>query len=140
MKPSGDLKLSRDTERLLTLADREAQEQQSANIEIHHVVKAIFDVDAPLPNAIRKTGADPSPLQELANDKNENKDEFLKLYTINLTQQAKDGKLDPVIGRYDEIRRVMQILSRRTKNNPVLIREPGVGKTAIAEGLGTVKK
>ncbi|MGD8744294.1 MAG: type VI secretion system ATPase TssH, partial [Candidatus Woesebacteria bacterium] len=60
---------------------------------------------------------------------------FLPKYTIDLTEQASDGKLDPVIGRDTEIRRVMQILARRTKNNPVLIGDPGVGKTAIAEGL-----
>jgi ATPases with chaperone activity, ATP-binding subunit len=59
----------------------------------------------------------------------------LEKYAINLTQRAKDGKLDPVIGRDEEIRRVLQILSRRTKNNPILIGEPGTGKTAIAEGL-----
>ena len=56
-------------------------------------------------------------------------------YAINLNERARNGKLDPVIGRDDEIRRVLQILSRRTKNNPILIGEPGVGKTAIAEGL-----
>ena len=61
--------------------------------------------------------------------------EALKKYTINLTEQSRAGKLDPVIGRDTEIRRVMQILSRRTKNNPILIGDPGVGKTAIIEGL-----
>ena len=61
--------------------------------------------------------------------------EALKKYTIDLTERARDGKLDPVIGRDDEIRRTIQILQRRTKNNPVLIGEPGVGKTAIVEGL-----
>src|SRR4051812_16192812 len=61
--------------------------------------------------------------------------EALKKYTINLTEQAKNGKIDPVIGREIEIRRVMEILSRRTKNNPILIGDPGVGKTAIVEGL-----
>ena len=65
----------------------------------------------------------------------ENKYEFLSKYAIDLTGSASKGKLDPVIGRDDEIRRVLQILSRRTKNNPILVGEPGVGKTAIAEGL-----
>ena len=65
----------------------------------------------------------------------ENKYEFLSKYAIDLTEAASKGKLDPVIGRDDEIRRVLQILSRRTKNNPILVGEPGVGKTAIAEGL-----
>ncbi len=65
----------------------------------------------------------------------ESKQNVLEQYSINLTDKAKQGKLDPVVGREDEIRRLMQILSRRTKNNPVLIGEPGVGKTAIVEGL-----
>ena len=66
---------------------------------------------------------------------NSNNQENLKKFAINLCERAREGKLDPVIGRDDEIRRVLQILSRRTKNNPILIGEPGVGKTAIAEGL-----
>src|SRR5690606_8696170 len=65
----------------------------------------------------------------------EGKYQALAKYTRDLTQEARNGKLDPVIGRNDEIRRVLQVLSRRTKNNPVLIGEPGVGKTAIVEGL-----
>ena len=67
-------------------------------------------------------------------NKNQN-NENLNRFAINLCERAREGKLDPVIGRDDEIRRVLQILSRRTKNNPILIGEPGVGKTAIAEGL-----
>ena len=65
----------------------------------------------------------------------ENKYQFLSKYANDLTEAASQGKLDPVIGRDEEIRRVLQILSRRTKNNPILVGEPGVGKTAIAEGL-----
>ena len=65
----------------------------------------------------------------------ENKYEFLSKYAIDLNDRAAQGKLDPVIGRDDEIRRVLQILSRRTKNNPILVGEPGVGKTAISEGI-----
>ena len=64
-----------------------------------------------------------------------NSTKYLEKYCQNITQQAREGKLDPVIGRHEEIRRVIQILSRRTKNNPVLIGEPGVGKTAIVEGI-----
>ena len=64
-----------------------------------------------------------------------NKTNFLEKFSINLNQSAREGKLDPVIGREDEIRRCAQVLSRRTKNNPILIGEPGVGKTAVAEGL-----
>ena len=66
---------------------------------------------------------------------NNNEKSALNSYAINLNERAKSGKLDPVIGRDEEIRRVLQILSRRTKNNPILVGEPGVGKTAIAEGL-----
>ena len=70
------------------------------------------------------------------NDANaEDQRQALKKFTINLTERAEQGKLDPVIGRDDEIRRTIQVLQRRTKNNPVLIGEPGVGKTAIVEGL-----
>src|SRR5690606_12112281 len=69
------------------------------------------------------------------NNQNKNQDSALNLYAVNLNERARAGKLDPVIGRDDEIRRVLQILSRRTKNNPILIGEPGTGKTAIAEGL-----
>ena len=69
------------------------------------------------------------------NTNTNNQNENLQKFAINLCERAKEGKLDPVIGRDDEIRRVLQILSRRTKNNPILIGEPGVGKTAIAEGL-----
>jgi ATP-dependent Clp protease ATP-binding subunit ClpB len=73
--------------------------------------------------------------QRVTDPNPESKYQALERYTLNLTDQAKKGKLDPVIGRDDEIRRVMQVLSRRTKNHPVLIGEPGVGKTAIVEGL-----
>ena len=71
----------------------------------------------------------------MANPEAEGQREALKKYTLDLTERARQGKLDPVIGRDDEIRRIIQILQRRTKNNPVLIGEPGVGKTAIVEGL-----
>ena len=66
---------------------------------------------------------------------NNNENTFLSRFAVNLNERASAGKLDPVIGRDDEIRRVLQILSRRTKNNPILVGEPGVGKTAVAEGL-----
>ena len=69
------------------------------------------------------------------NRNNNNNLQFLPKFAINLNEQASQGKLDPVIGRDDEIRRVLQILSRRTKNNPILVGEPGVGKTAISEGI-----
>ena len=69
------------------------------------------------------------------NRNNDNQLQFLPKFAVNLNEQASKGKLDPVIGRDDEIRRVLQILSRRTKNNPILVGEPGVGKTAISEGI-----
>ena len=93
-------------------------EQAGASSEV--ILKALVDVRG----AQRVT--DPNP---------EAKYQALERYALDLTEQARQGKLDPVIGRDEEIRRVMQVLSRRTKNNPVLIGEPGVGKTAIAEGL-----
>ena len=71
----------------------------------------------------------------MENNSNTNKYEFLSRFAINLNDLAAKGKLDPVIGRDEEIRRVLQILSRRTKNNPILVGEPGVGKTAISEGI-----
>ena len=73
--------------------------------------------------------------QKVTNANDDANYESLKKYTIDITEKARNGKLDPVIGRDDEIRRAIQVLSRRTKNNPVLIGEPGVGKTAIVEGL-----
>ena len=69
------------------------------------------------------------------NQNNQNKPQNLEQFAINLNERARKGKLDPVIGRDEEIRRVLQILSRRTKNNPILVGEPGVGKTAISEGI-----
>ena len=68
------------------------------------------------------------------NNQNQNQEKFLDRFAKNLVEQARAGKLDPVVGRDDEIRRVLQILSRRTKNNPILVGEPGTGKTAIVEG------
>ena len=74
-------------------------------------------------------------MNEMQNNSSSGKLEFLSRFATNLNERAAAGKLDPVIGRDEEIRRVLQILSRRTKNNPILVGEPGVGKTAIAEGL-----
>ncbi len=91
-----------------------------ANIKLDQIEKALSEIRGS---------------QKVSDDDPENKMEVLKKYARDLTELAQDGKLDPVVGRDEEIRRVMQVLSRRTKNNPVLIGEPGVGKTAIAEGL-----
>ncbi|MBU1131935.1 ATP-dependent chaperone ClpB [Patescibacteria group bacterium] len=98
-----------------------------ANIILEH-----FQVDY---DSVLKILAEVRGTQKVDSPDPENKYQVLEKYTINLTQKAREEKFDPIIGRDDEIRRVLQVLSRRTKNNPVLIGEPGVGKTAIAEGL-----
>src|SRR6202012_4152251 len=99
----------------------------------------------PAGSLMNKSGANPDAIlkelvavrgtQRVTEQNPESKYQALERYAVDLTEQSRRGKLDPVIGRDDEIRRVMQVLSRRTKNNPVLIGEPGVGKTAIVEGL-----
>lgn len=127
---------------------REAEALGDTYITLEHLIIGWWQTSH-LPEAIRnffrQTGVTKEQLLEHMNtirkgkpvtEKNAEKTyQLLEKYCINMTQQAKDGKLDPVIGRNDEIRRVIQILSRRTKNNPVLIGEPGVGKTAIVEGI-----
>jgi ATP-dependent Clp protease ATP-binding subunit ClpB len=114
-------------------------------LSVEHMLLAMFDVDCPAQRALKTAGLSRNlVLQALTNirgaqrvtDQNpEGKYQALEKYGRNLTELARQGKLDPVIGRDEEIRRVIQVLSRRTKNNPVLIGEPGVGKTAIVEGL-----
>jgi ATP-dependent Clp protease ATP-binding subunit ClpB len=114
-------------------------------VSVHHVLLALADQDGAAARILREHGAAPDGLREAVlaaigphgvSDPNaEERFEALQRFGIDLTERAREGKLDPVIGRDEEIRRVIQVLSRRTKNNPVLIGEPGVGKTAIAEGL-----
>jgi len=129
-------------------AQREAQQLGDKYISLEHIMLALAQTSI-LPDQIRvllsQAGFNKEAIlsymkhlrkgRTVDNKSAEGKYEALKKYCINITDQAKEGKLDPVIGRHEEIRRVMQILSRRTKNNPVLIGEPGVGKTAIAEGI-----
>ncbi|MCU0766783.1 MAG: ATP-dependent chaperone ClpB [Gammaproteobacteria bacterium] len=141
----GDVHVSTDLARLLNQADKLAQQRKDAYISSELFVLAALDDRGPLGDLLRKAGAAKGSLEQAidrirggqkVDDPNaEEQRQALEKYTVDLTERAEQGKLDPVIGRDDEIRRVVQILQRRTKNNPVLIGEPGVGKTAIVEGL-----
>ena len=142
--PTGDLQPSRDLARALTLADGFSQKAGDRYLSSEQVLRALGR-DRALQGVLRDAGVDPAQLDraieaarggETVNDANaEENRQALARYTIDLTERAELGRLDPVIGRDDEIRRTIQVLQRRTKNNPVLIGEPGVGKTAIVEGL-----
>ncbi len=142
--PTGDIAISQALMRLLNLADKQAQQQGDQYIASESVLLAAMDDSGELGSALRKFG-DKKRLQQVVaqvrggeavnTPEAEGNREALDKYTIDLTARAEGGKLDPVIGRDDEIRRTIQVLQRRTKNNPVLIGEPGVGKTAIVEGL-----
>ena len=141
----GDVQISNSLSKLLNVTDKLAQKRQDAFISSELFLLAIFENKGNLHNSLKKMGVTKTALEmaieklrggETVNNANaEEQREALKKYTIDLTERAEQGKLDPVIGRDDEIRRTIQVLQRRTKNNPVLIGEPGVGKTAIVEGL-----
>ncbi|MBW0237686.1 ATP-dependent chaperone ClpB [Pseudomonas taetrolens] len=143
--PTGDVNMSQDLARLLNQADRLAQQKGDQFITSEMVLLAAMDDNSKLGKLLMGQGVSKKALEnainnlrggEAVNDPNvEESRQALDKYTIDLTKRAEEGKLDPVIGRDDEIRRTIQVLQRRTKNNPVLIGEPGVGKTAIAEGL-----
>ena len=143
--PTGDVNMSQDLARLLNQADRLAQQKGDQFITSEMVLLAAMDDNSKLGKLLLGQGVSKKALEnainnlrggEAVNDPNvEESRQALDKYTIDLTKRAEEGKLDPVIGRDDEIRRTIQVLQRRTKNNPVLIGEPGVGKTAIAEGL-----
>ncbi len=133
---------------LLTRAEQESKKLNDAYISVEHLLIALANVSGPAKDLLSVVGLKPAQIEQAikqireasgvqnVNDPGaESSFEALKKYAIDLTERAQQGKLDPVIGRDEEIRRCMQVLSRRTKNNPVLIGEPGVGKTAIAEGL-----
>jgi len=141
----GDVQLSNELSRMLNLTDKFAQQRQDNFISSELFLLAASDAKGALKSLLNKYGVN-KPAIEQAIDKMrggaavddanaEDQRQALKKYTTNLTERAEQGKLDPVIGRDDEIRRTIQVLQRRTKNNPVLIGEPGVGKTAIVEGL-----
>ena len=129
------------TERLLAAADRERERAGDSFLSTEHIFLSGFEIAPSLSRGLIEKETFASALKKLKKGRKtddphpEDKLNVLKKYTRDLTALAESGKLDPVIGRDKEIRRVMQILSRRTKNNPVLIGEPGVGKTAVAEGL-----
>ncbi|MDU9025472.1 ATP-dependent chaperone ClpB [Pseudomonas corrugata] len=143
--PTGDVNMSQDLARLLNQADRLAQQKGDQFISSELVLLAAMDESSKLGKLLLGQGVSKKALEnainnlrggEAVNDANhEESRQSLDKYTVDLTKRAEEGKLDPVIGRDDEIRRTIQVLQRRTKNNPVLIGEPGVGKTAIAEGL-----
>ncbi|MDR0529160.1 MAG: ATP-dependent chaperone ClpB [Zoogloeaceae bacterium] len=141
----GDVTIGRDLSRLLNLAEREASQRNDRFIASEMFLLAIADDKGEAGQLARQQGLRRKALEAailaarggagVENPDAEARREALKKYCVDLTERARAGKLDPVIGRDDEIRRTIQILQRRSKNNPVLIGEPGVGKTAIAEGL-----
>jgi ATP-dependent Clp protease ATP-binding subunit ClpB len=142
---AGQVNLSNDLGRVLNLSDRIAGKRGDAYIASELFVLGVFEARVPLAELLHQSGLTEKGLEqaieslrggEKVDDPNaEDSREALKKYTIDLTERAEQSRLDPVIGRDEEIRRTIQVLQRRTKNNPVLIGEPGVGKTAIVEGL-----
>ena len=141
----GDVQLSRQLINLLNLCDKFAQQNQDKFISSEVFLLAALEERGAISDILKKCGAKKEQISQAiqqirggqnVNDQNaEESRQALEKYTIDLTARAESGKLDPVIGRDEEIRRAIQVLQRRTKNNPVLIGEPGVGKTAIVEGL-----
>ena len=141
----GQVNISPDTSRLLNLCDKYAQQNGDKFISSELFLLAACEDSGALGKALKSAGVQKAKLQQVieqlrggepvTDEAAEDKREALKKYTIDVTARAEQGKIDPVIGRDEEIRRAMQILQRRNKNNPVLIGEPGVGKTAIVEGL-----
>jgi ATP-dependent Clp protease ATP-binding subunit ClpB len=141
----GDVTISRDLNNLLNLTDKEAQKRGDAYIASELFLLAALEDKGELGRQMKQHGVTRAALEQaiktvrggeaVQSQEAEGQREALKKYTLDLTERAQQGKLDPVIGRDDEIRRTIQVLQRRTKNNPVLIGEPGVGKTAIVEGL-----
>ncbi len=141
----GDVQVGRELGALLNLADKEAQKRSDQFIASEMVLLALCDDKSDAGRVARDNGLNRKSMeaaiqavrggQHVDSQEAEGQREALKKYTLDLTERARQGKLDPVIGRDDEIRRAIQVLQRRSKNNPVLIGEPGVGKTAIVEGL-----
>jgi ATP-dependent Clp protease ATP-binding subunit ClpB len=141
----GQVYISQETTKAVALAEKAMSEMGDEFITNEHILAGMLDCKDTAANILKDAGIKRSDLlkaikelrggQKVSSETAENQFNALRKYAINLNEMARTGKLDPVIGRDDEIRRVLQILSRRTKNNPVLIGEPGVGKTAIAEGL-----
>ncbi len=143
--PSINPKISLDLQKVITASLEQAKNLKDAYVSREHIILAILNADCQGSEILKKYPINSQKLlnavlglrgsQNADSTDPESKYNVLEKYTVDLTLQARQGKLDPVIGRDEEIRRVMQILSRRTKNNPVLIGDPGVGKTAVVEGL-----
>ena len=142
--PTGEVNISQDVGRLMNLADRAAQKNNDQYMSSEILLQTLLQDTGQIGKMLNKFGDSKAAIAgivsirggDTVNDPDaEGQREALDKYTIDLTKSAEQGKLDPVIGRDDEIRRTIQVLQRRTKNNPVLIGEPGVGKTAIVEGL-----
>ncbi|WP_343722710.1 ATP-dependent chaperone ClpB, partial [Herbaspirillum seropedicae] len=141
----GEVQVGRELVALLNLADKEAQKHGDQFVASEMVLLGLVDDKSDAGRAARENGLTRKSLEaaitavrggaSVSSQQDEGQREALKKYTLDLTERARAGKLDPVIGRDDEIRRAIQVLQRRSKNNPVLIGEPGVGKTAIVEGL-----
>src|SRR5438477_4855258 len=141
----GEISISRDLNNLLNLTDKEATKRGDQFIASELFLLAVSDDKGETGRLVKEYGLTRKALEQaieavrecasVDSQEAEGQREALKKYTIDMTERERSGKLDPVIGRDDEIRRVIQVLQRRTKNNPVLIGEPGVGKTAIVEGL-----
>ena len=141
----GEVQIGRELAALLNLADKEAQKHSDQFIASEMVLIALADDKSDAGRVARENGLTRKSMEaaiqslrggaHVDSQESEGQREALKKYTMDLTERARQGKLDPVIGRDDEIRRAIQVLQRRSKNNPVLIGEPGVGKTAIVEGL-----
>ena len=141
----GDIHFSNDLGRLFNITDKLAQKRDDQYISSELFALAALDDSSPLKELFEQAGAVRGAVEKAIDDLRggqqvddpnaEDTRQALERYTIDLTERAEQGKLDPIVGRDEEIRRTIQILQRRTKNNPVLIGEPGVGKTAIVEGL-----
>lgn len=137
--------LSNELQRVLQTAGNEAKELKDSFVSVEHLLIALATTSGAVADALQAQGVTRTTLlkalvdvrgsQSVTDQNAEDKYQSLQKYARNLNEEAMKGKIDPVIGREDEIRRVLQVLSRRTKNNPVLIGEPGVGKTAIVEGI-----
>ncbi len=142
---AGDVHISNDLSRVLNVTDKLAQKRNDQYISSELFILAALEDKGELGTILKNNGATKAAVEQAidamrggqsVDDPNaEDQREALKKYTIDLTERAEQGKIDPIIGRDEEIRRMVQILQRRTKNNPVIIGEPGVGKTALVEGL-----
>ena len=137
--------LSRESNQVITKAQEKAKQMGDEFVSVEPLLLALLEVNSPAASILKNSGVTKNELEKaihelrqgskVSSQSAEESYQALSKYAINLNEAAKNGKLDPVIGRDDEIRRILQILSRRTKNNPILIGEPGTGKTAIVEGL-----